>query len=172
MRQNSAQAGSPLMSSITLLDRLLEQSTTSESKEHVLEQAHYAVDNVQQKMLGKFDELVADIATELGNPEFNASTEGDASKNPMPSWVLGGKQMSDATVKILRLAYWKRESGVSYVLLRMELDSRDRPKYYDLVLGGRRRTKTTTVKMDKLRHTDVSFMARLKAMFIRDKPVK
>jgi hypothetical protein len=159
------------MSSVILLDRLLEQSTTSESKEHVLEQAHYAVDNVQQKMLGKFDDLVAEITAELGPPEFNASIEGDASKNPMPSWILGGKQMSDATTKILRLSYWKRESGISYLLLRMELDSRDRPKYYDLVLGGRRRTKTASVKMDKLRHTDVTFMARLKAMFIKDKPV-
>jgi hypothetical protein len=158
------------MSTITLLDRLLDQSTTSESKEHVLEQAHYAVDNVQEKMQGKFEVLVQELTSDLGSPEFNANTDSEGgAKNPMPSWVLGGKETSNATRKIMRLCYWKRESGVSYLILRTELDSRDRPKYYDLVLGGRRRTRTNTVQMKSLRHVDSSFMGWLKRMIKGDK---
>jgi hypothetical protein len=152
-------------STTVILDRLMEQAGTSESKEHVLEQASYAVDNVQQRLLTNFESLVAEIATDLGTPEFNASTESAGDKsNPMPSWVMGGKQAADTSKKILRLSYWKRDTGISYVVLRMELDSKDRPKYYDLVLGARRRTKGEPVKITKLRNTDTSFMGWIKRM--------
>jgi hypothetical protein len=82
----------------------------------------------------------------------------------MPSWVMGGKAAADSTSKVLRLSYWKREAGISYVILRMELDSKDRPKYYDLVLGARRRTKGEPVKIGKLRNTDTSFIGWLKRL--------
>lgn len=155
------------MSIFVILDRLLEQSSTSESKEHVLEQAHYAMDNVQHRLLNKFDDLVGEISTNLGNPEFNASTEAqDGEKqSPMPAWVMGGKQAADRSCKIMRLSYWRREGGISYLLLRQELDSKDRPKYYDIVLGGRRRTRTNTTQMSKLRHTDASFLGWMKRLF-------
>jgi hypothetical protein len=153
-------------STIVILDRLLDQAGTSESKEHVLEQASYAVDNVQQRLLGNFEGLVEEITTELGKPEFNASTvaTGEEKANPMPSWVVGAKA-NDASKKILRLSYWKRDSGISYVILRMEVDSKDRPKYYDLVLGARRRTKSDTGAITKMRSTDTSFLGWVKRMF-------
>lgn len=157
-------------STVVILDRLMEQASTSESKEHVLEQASYAVDNVQQRLLTNFEALVAEIVTDLGTPEFNASTEGEGEKsNPMPSWVMGGKQAADTTKKVLRLSYWKRDTGISYVVLRMELDSKDRPKYYDLVLGARRRHKGDSVKITKLRNTDTSFMGWIKRMLAGNK---
>jgi hypothetical protein len=150
-------------SNVTLLDRLLEGSTTSECKEHVIEQASYAVNDVQQRLMVRFEEIVADIASEFGNPEFNASTQGGESKNPMPSWITGSRQAEIAS-KVLRLSYWKREQGVSYIILRMELDAKDRPTYYDLVLGGRRRHKTDTPQMSSLRNKDMSFFGWLKRL--------
>lgn len=150
-------------STLIILDRLLDQSGISETKEHVLEQASYAVDNVQQRLLGKFEQLVKEISEEIGSPEFNASTESQDGKNPMPSWVTGGKA-NDSSQKVLRLSYWKREIGISYVILRIELDSKDRPKYYDLVLGARRRVKNEPIKIAKLRSTDTSFFGWLKRL--------
>jgi hypothetical protein len=155
-------------STIVILDRLLDQASTTESKEHVLEQASYAVLDVQQRLMGNFEGLVAEISDELGKPEFNASTVSEERSNPMPSWVLGNKA-NDASLKILRLSYWKRDGGISYVILRMEVDSKDRPKYYDLVLGARRRTKTDTVQITKLRTADMSFMGWVKRMFVAKK---
>jgi hypothetical protein len=151
-------------STVVILDRLLEQSSTQESKEHVLEQASYAVSDVQARLMGNFEGLVEEISNELGKPEFNASTVSEERSNPMPSWVLGNKA-NDASKKVLRLSYWKRDGGISYVILRMEVDSKDRPKYYDLVLGARRRTKTDTVQIGKLRATDTSFLGWIKRMF-------
>lgn len=154
-------------STIVILDRLLDQAGTSESKEHVIEQASYAVSNVQQRLLGNFEGLVEEISNELGKPEFNASTvESDDKTNPMPMWVVGNKA-NDSARKILRLSYWKRDGGISYVLLRMEVDSKDRPKYYDLVLGGRKRTKSDTGKITKMRSADTSFLGWVKRMFAK-----
>lgn len=156
-------------STLVILDRLLDQAGTSESKEHVLEQASYAVNNVQQRLLGNFETLVEEISSDLGKPEFNASTvDSEEKSNPMPSWVVGSKA-NDASKKILRLSYWKRESGISYVILRMEVDSKDRPKYYDLVLGARRRTKSDTGKITKMRSTDTSFLGWVKRMLTTKK---
>lgn len=149
---------------ITILDRLLEQSSTTESKEHVLEQASYAVDNVQQRLLTKFEEIVADVVGAIGQPEFNASTEvQEGSRNPMPSWVIGSKG-ADASKKVVRLCYWRRDGGISFLLMRIELDSRDRPTYYDLVLGGRRRTRTDSAKITAMRQADTSFIGWVKRL--------
>ncbi len=152
------------MSTVILLDRLLEQAGISESKEHVLEQASYAISNVQERLLGQFEVLVSEISQEIGQPEFNASTaEAGEGKNPMPAWVMGGTA-ADASRKVLRLSYWKRENGISYVILRTELDAKSRPKYYDLVIGARRRTKGARITVNKMRTTDTSFMGWLKRL--------
>jgi hypothetical protein len=152
-----------MSSTLTILDRLLDQAGISESKEHVLEQASYAVSDVQKRLLEKFEQVVTELSDELGQPEFNASTEvQEGGKNPMPGWVMGGKA-ADASQKVLRLSYWKRETGISYVILRTELDAKDRPKYYDLVLGARRRSnKGEKVQIGRLRNTDTSFVGWIK----------
>jgi hypothetical protein len=151
------------MSHLSLLDRLLDQSSISESKEHVLEQMHYALDKVDQKALARYDELVASISNDIGAPEFNASlglTEG--SKVPVPAWVINSKKPTSASHKMMRLCYWRRETGVSFLVLRQELDSKDRLKYYDLVIGGRKRTRTNTNELKNLRKTDSSFVGWIK----------
>jgi hypothetical protein len=149
---------------VTVLDRLLAQAETSECQEHLIEQAHYAMENVQQKCLSRFESIVAEISETLGMPEFNASTEGEESKkHPMPKWVTGSR-LGEASSKVLRLCYWKRDTGISYLLLRMQLDSKDRPTYYDLVLGGRRKVKADMPKMDKLRTTDTTFVGWVKRL--------
>ncbi len=148
----------------TILDRLLEEAPNTTCREHVLEQASYAVDNVQQRFLGKFDTLISEISNDWGQPEFNASTSAtDEGKSPIPSWVTGSRQ-GESAQKVLRLSYWKRTNGISYVLLRLELDSKDRPNYYDLVLGARRKNKAESVRVDKLRNTDTSFVGWLKRL--------
>lgn len=148
----------------TILDRLLDEAPNTTCREHVLEQASYAVDNVQQKFVGKFEALVSEISTDWGQPEFNASTSStEEGKNPIPAWVTGSRQ-GESAQKVLRLSYWKRANGISYVLLRLELDSKDRPNYYDLVLGARRKNRTEAVKVDKLRNTDPSFVGWLKRL--------
>jgi hypothetical protein len=146
---------------ITVLDRLLAQAENSECQEHLIEQAHYAVDKVHQKFLTRYESLVEEISGSLGVPEYNASTDGEERKNPMPKWVTGTR-LGEASSKVLRLCYWKREGGISYLLLRMELDSKDRPTYYDLVLGARRKQKADMPKMDKLRTADTSFVGWVK----------
>ena len=159
------------MSNLIILDRLLEQSSTSESKEHVLEQAHYAMDNVEQRMLTRYDDLVTEISGILGAPDYNANTEdGEGSKNPLPGWVMGGKQAQNATVKVMRLSYWRRENGISYLLLRREVDSKDRPKYFDVVLGGRKRSsKGPSQSMTKLRTVDSSLLGWIKRLVTGNK---
>lgn len=158
-----------MSSAVLILNRLMEQAGISDNKEHLLEQASYAVDNVHQRLLRNFEEYVQEISAELGHtPEFNASTDNEDGKNPMPAWVTGAK-VQDATQKVLRLSYWKRENGISYILLRIELDSKDRPKYYDLVLGARRRTKTEPIKIGKLRNTDPTFIGWVKRLLTFNK---
>lgn len=154
---------------ITVFDRLqkeTEAAATTECREHVIEQASYAVSDVQQRFLGKFDTLVSEISEKWGPPEFNARTDAsgaedsDEKRHPMPAWVTGTR-LGESAQKVLRLSYWRREGNISYVLLRIELDAKDRPNYYDLVLGARRRHKTEAVKVDKLRRTDTSVWAWL-----------
>src|SRR5437762_3546845 len=106
--------GWPMSSTVALLDKLLGDAGNLECKEHVIEQASYAVKDVKHKLLARFDEMVAEIAGHLGNPEFNANTEsGEQGKNPMPAWVTGTMQ-ADIARRVLRLSYWKREHGISY----------------------------------------------------------
>ena len=105
------------------------------------------------------DDLVREVSDQWGAPEFNARTDSEdeeEKKHPIPSWVTGSRK-GELSEKILRLSYWRREGNISYVLLRVELDSKDRPNYYNLVLGARKRHKTEAVKVTKLRNTGTSF---------------
>ncbi len=144
----------------------MEQAATSECEEHVMEQAHYAVENVSEKSLQRFEALVDEISSALGRPEYNASTDSQDKdcKNPMPKWVTGTRH-GESSRKIMRLSYWKRENGISYVMLRQELDSKDRPKYFDLVVGARKRVRSATPKVDKARYQDTSIMGWIKRLF-------
>ncbi|MBY0357233.1 MAG: hypothetical protein K2W82_04460 [Candidatus Obscuribacterales bacterium] len=135
----------------TLLDHLLEQSDQSGScQEHILEQCHYASQNVEQVMGEKFNQLVAEIENDLGNPQQNLQVfQEDGKKVPLPKWLQEALNVAGAS-RLLKVAYWKRETGYSYIMLKIDLDSRDRPNYYNLVLGSRRRI-ATNIRLDKLK---------------------
>lgn len=136
---------------MTLMDNLLEEASEAGMvKEHNLEQAHYASLNVEENMSKKFDELLSQINAEWGNPEQNILVQrDDGRKAPLPKWLHDAANVAGSS-KLYRVAFWKRGAGYSYVMLRAELDSKDRPNYYNLVLGSRRR-QTEGARVEKLR---------------------
>lgn len=157
-----------MSSSLTILDRLLLQAESSECREHVLEQASYAVADVQQRLLQKFETLAEELSLALGPPEFtlsgNRQAGTDSHQSPLPSWITGSRKGENAR-QILRFSYWKRQDGLSYIMLIVELDSKDRPNYYDIVLGGKRRRRGEPLKLDKLRQDDGGFLSWLRRLF-------
>ena len=134
------------------MDKLLEEASEAGMvKEHTLEQAHYASLNVEQVMGQKFDDLVKQIEAEWGAaPEQTIMCQReDGRKAPLPKWLHDAANVAGSS-RLLRVAFWKRPSGFSFVLLRTELDSKDRPNYYMLVLGARRR-QSEGARVDRLR---------------------
>lgn len=125
---------------VNLMDKLLlEADKAGMSREHVLEQAHYASYNVQEAMANRFAEVVSQVEAELGPPEQKLElNQEDGKKLQLPKWLSEAVHKT-SSVKMLRVAFWRREDGYSYVCLKMELDSKDRPNYYNLVLGSRRK---------------------------------
>lgn len=136
-----------------LLDTLLEEADQAGMvKEHTLEQAHYASLNVEQVMGEKFDKLVSQISGEWSlSPEQNIIVQReDGRKAPLPKWLHDAANVAGST-KLIKVAFWKKGAGYSFVMLRVELDSKDRPNYYNLVLGSRRR-QSEGVRVEKLRN--------------------
>lgn len=134
-----------------LMDNLLQEADQAGMvKEHTLEQSHYASLNVEDVMSKKFDELVSQINTEWGTPEQNLVVHReDGRKAPLPKWLHDAANVAGST-KMMKVAFWKRGAGYSYIMVRIDLDSKDRPNYYNLVLGSRRR-QTEGARVDKLR---------------------
>lgn len=136
----------------TLMETLLEEADQAGMvKEHTLEQAHYASQNVEQVMGDKFDQIVKDVETEWAlAPEQNILVQrDDGRKAPLPKWLHDAANVAGST-KLIKVAFWKRGAGYSFIMLRTELDSKDRPKYYNLVLGSRRR-QSEGARVEKLR---------------------
>lgn len=124
---------------INILDNLLQEAEVGGSREHVMDQAHYASQNVEENMGNRFLALVAEIQAELGAPEVNqVICYEEGKKTPLPRWLHDAVKEAGAS-RLLRVAYWKRGQGINYVLLRVDLDSKDRPNYFNIVLGSRRR---------------------------------
>lgn len=136
---------------MALMDQLLVQAEQAgSSQEHMLEQAHYASLNVEEVMGKKFDDLIALVQADWGTPEQNIQVNrADGKKVPLPKWLHDSMNVAGSN-KLLNVAYWRRGEGYCYVMLRVELDSKDRPNYYDLLIGSRRRI-ASSVKVDKLR---------------------
>ena len=135
-----------------LMDTLLEEAAEAGMvKEHTLEQAHYASLNVEQVMGEKFDSLVKQIEGEWGAaPDQNVlCVREDGRKAPLPKWLQDAANEAGSK-KLFRVAFWKRPSGYSFLMMRADLDSKDRPNYYNLVLGSRRR-QSEGARIDYLR---------------------
>ena len=98
-------------SSVVILDRLLDQAEISQSKEHVLEQASYAVADVQHRLLNNFEGLVEEISSELGKPEFNASTDDGSQEKSNPMQILHGPLHIEVGIALFYLALALEEQG-------------------------------------------------------------
>lgn len=160
-----------MTSVVAILEKLLDDKTVT-FKEHVLETASRHVSDAQTRFEQKFDALVREIGTIWGEPEFNsqirqepdvAQTSSDEQKKPLstvvPPWCQGTPRNGGRT-KALRLAHWKNSDGIMYVVLRTELDlEKDRPLYYDLILGARRRKPEMDKNTVKLRQTEKTWQA-------------
>lgn len=151
---------------VPIMDRLLEDPTVN-SREHSLETASYHVSNVKEKFEGQFDQLVREISKDWGLPIFNASFEEtpEGKKNNTPSWCVGTAR-DGGVPKTLRLAYWKREQKLNYLALRTEVDEeKDRPLYYELVVGSRRRA-TESINVGKMRHSKPNVWETIRSWFV------
>lgn len=136
-----------------LLDTLLEEAETAGMvKEHTLEQAHYASLNVEQVLGDKFDALVRQITEEWHvPPDQNVLLQReDGRKAPLPKWLHEAANEA-ASKKLYKVAYWKREGGYCFLMMRADLDSKDRPNYFNLVLGSRRRVSEGARTIGNLR---------------------
>ncbi|HEY9785380.1 MAG TPA: hypothetical protein V6D17_08265 [Candidatus Obscuribacterales bacterium] len=149
---------------VSLFQRLLEDPSVN-SKEHVLDTASYHVENVRQKFEEKYDGVLKEIESDWGLPIFNSSLEEhEGKKSVAPNWS-NGSARDGGVAKALRLAYWKRESAINYVVLRTEIDEeKERPLYYEIVLGARRRG-SDTVQFSKMRHKPTGIWATIRSWF-------
>jgi hypothetical protein len=160
------------MSSVVILEKLLADDTVK-SKEHVIETASRHASDVDKRFEGSFDTIVREITAAWGEPEFNShirkeskeqTESGEEKKNLgtiVPPWCQGAPR-NGGIPKALRLAHWRRPEGVSYIVLRTEMDKeKDRPLYYDLVLGARRRKPEVERSTAQLRQTKDPWQARV-----------
>lgn len=133
----------------TLLEETADQAGMV--KEHTLDQAHYASLNVEQVMGEKFDNMVKEVEAEWGAaPDQNVLVHrDDGKKAPLPKWLHDAANVAGSK-KLYKVAFWKRGSGYCFLMLRADLDSKDRPNYYNLVLGARRR-QSEGARVEKLR---------------------
>lgn len=172
------------MSAILILERLLDDESVN-SKEHLLETASPNLSNVEDRLNTTFDQLVHEISTAWGRPQFNSRVSLDSSKveiqetesegaegegakkqlnSVVPSWS-NGTARNAGMPKALRLSYWKRPDALSYIVLRTELDLKknNRPMHYDIVLGSRRRSQESSRAVKQLRQTEEHWMSKVVA---------
>jgi hypothetical protein len=164
-----------MTSAIALLEKLLEDDTVS-FKEHVIESSSRHVE--QERCEQSFNNVVREITAIWNEPEFNSqirkqseeklTASGEYKKvlaTVVPPWCQGMPKHGGIP-KALRLAHWKRPEGILYVVLRTEIDAeKNRPLYYDLVLGARRRSPDVGRTTVKLRQTKKTWMAHVVEFF-------
>lgn len=151
---------------VTLMEALLQDPTVS-VREHVVESASPHVSNVKQTFEKQYETLVSEIGKEWGYPIFNSTF--DDPENPKaiaPSWSLGSPKDGGES-KTLKLSYWKRENIINYILLRTEVDpdKNNRPLYYEIVIGGKRRISDGHAKVESLRQAKPSVWATVRSWF-------
>ena len=123
---------------VPLLECLLERAVTVDCREHFLDSAHYAMENVEEKSLQRFQALVKEVTRQWGEPIYRGS---------IPSTEHSPRHY-------LQKAEWARESGFAYVALVAEYNPRkSRVQFYHIVLGAQRRHfKDPHMQVDILRH--------------------
>lgn len=143
------------MSTMLILERLLQDAEEGgDSREHVVESASYAVQNVDQKFQNQFDQVVQEISSKCGRPSFGDGAGQDGvSKIPPPNWLAPQKPANQAH-RVLKTTYWKEGGNVTYVQLRFEMDSKQRPKTYEILLGAKKTYVREKPTLEVARHHD------------------
>ncbi|PZM81587.1 MAG: hypothetical protein DKT66_20515 [Candidatus Melainabacteria bacterium] len=152
---------------VTLMEALLKDPSVS-VREHVVESASPHVSNVKQTFEGKFESLVSEIGKEWGHPIFNSTFDDpDNPKAVAPSWSVGNPK-DGGEAKTLKLSYWKRDNIINYILLRTEVDPQknNKPLYYEIVIGGKRRISEGNIKVDGLRQQKPTIWGTIRSWFV------
>lgn len=163
---------------IAVLEKLLDDPET-QVKEHVLETASPHIANAQARFEERFDSIVNEISTIWGEPSFNShlnweghpsvtdrdsqeeQTDSKRLSTVVPKWCVGTAR-SGGQPKTLRMASWSKPDSLKYVCMRTEIDPRkDRPLYYDIVLGAKRKNQEVSRGSEKLRHTKEHWMSNV-----------
>jgi hypothetical protein len=149
------------------MEALLKDPSVS-VREHVVESASPHVSNVKQTFEGKFESLVSEIGKEWGHPIFNSTFDDpDNPKAVAPSWSVGNPK-DGGEAKTLKLSYWKRDNIINYILLRTEVDPQknNKPLYYEIVIGGKRRISEGNIKVDGLRQQKPTIWGTIRSWFV------
>lgn len=141
------------MSTQTILEKLLKEAEEGgDAREHVVEAASYAVQNVEDRFNQQFDQVVADISSRSGKPSFGDGAGVDGvSRVPPPSWLTPKSTMQH---KILKTTFWKEGGNITYVQFRYEMDRKQRPTTYEILLGARRTVVREKPTLEVARHHD------------------
>jgi hypothetical protein len=143
------------MSTLTILERLLKDAEEGgDVREHVVESASYAVQNVDQKFSSQFEQVVQEISSKCGRPSFGDGAGSDGvSKIPPPSYVAPQRAPNQAH-RVLKTSYWKEGGNITYVQLRFEMDNKQRPRNYEILLGAKKAVIREKPTLEAARHHD------------------
>lgn len=151
------------MSVVALMERMLDVGTIVPVKEHVLESASRHVADVEDKFNEQYDKLVREATIAWGKPEFNNDMSHVRLKNVMPSWS-DGIARNGGESRAQRLCYWRKDGIIKYIVLRTEVNDKDTPIYYDLVIGARRKP-IDGIRISSLRHRKTGFLELLQSLW-------
>jgi hypothetical protein len=152
-------------SAVAILERLLDSDATQ--KEHTLETFSPHLGDLQTRMGDTFDKLIGELSAVFGQPDFSSNPGTDKVRQSMPGWSAGSAKNGGA-LQTLRLTYWKRPDSLYYIALRTEIHpQKEKPMYYDLVLGAKRRKEEIreSVNVDKLRNTKQHWISKVLPFF-------
>lgn len=122
-----------------VFERLLRDAVEgAEHREHVIESGSYLMQNVEEKFSEQFDKIVAEISSDKGRPTFGDGAGSNGSKIPPPPGVLPQKTALSQYKKILKTTLWREENNYIWVQYRIEMDAKQRPNSYEILLGAKK----------------------------------
>jgi hypothetical protein len=155
-----------MTSAVAILERLLDGDIAQ--KEHTLETFSPHLSDLHTRINSTFDKLVGECEAVFGPADLNSPpVDGEKSKTPFPGWSAGTARNGGA-IQTLRLAYWKRPDSFYYIGLRTEIHpQKEKPMYFDLVVGARRRKEELrdSASMDKLRNSKQHWISKVLPFF-------
>ena len=155
-----------MTSAVAIMERLLDGDI--QQKEHSLETFSPHLGDLQTRMNTTFDKLVGECEAVFGAADLNsAPVDGEKAKAPFPGWSAGTPK-NGGPIHTLRLAYWKRPDSFFYICLRTEIHpQKEKPIYYDLAVGAKRRKEELrdAASLDRLRNTKPHWINKVLPFF-------